>query len=150
MRSLALITTITAIVVTAHACGGKSPTAATAQATLTGTWRATRAEYVSRANSSVRVEVIAKGTTMVLALNSGGTYTLTITDPGQSPEVSTGTWTSSQDLLTMRPTGMSWNIEFEMALNGSTLTLNGGGMTYDVNGDNIDEETTLNMTLTKQ
>ena len=49
----------------AAACSGGSPAAPSPQ-TLAGTWNATRAEFVSASNSSLRVEVIAQGTTIVL------------------------------------------------------------------------------------
>ena len=77
------------------ACGGgsnggsSSPTSPGASGGgLTGTWRATRAEYVSATNSNLRVDVVAQGgggTTVSLALTSN-TFTQTMTDPGQSPE----------------------------------------------------------------
>ncbi len=130
-------------------CGGKSPTSPSTT-TLSGTWKATRAEFVSASNSSVRVEVVAQGTTMVLTLDSGGTYTQTITDPGQKGQTTTGSWSGSKDVLTLRPAGMSFEIQFDMTLNGNTLTLNGGHVQFDVNNDDRDEETILNMTLARQ
>ncbi len=138
------------IVLLAAACGGESgsPTSPSASG-LMGTWKATRAEYVSRSNPAVRVEVIATGTSMVLTLDNG-TFTLKITDPGEAGNTMTGTWSASKEVLKVSPTGMTWSWEFDMTLSGNTLTLNNGGALYDVNGDGAGDEATLNMTLARQ
>jgi hypothetical protein len=132
------------------ACGGANNTTAPSPQTLAGTWRATRAEFVSRASSSLRVDVVSQGTTMVLTLASNNAYTLTITDPGHSPQATTGTWSSSTDVLTLRPTGMPFSIEFDMTMSGSTLTLTGGSVEFDFNADGVNEEATLNATFARQ
>jgi Lipocalin-like domain len=131
------------------ACGDSGSPTAPSTATLMGTWNATRAEYVSRSNQSVRVDAVARGTSMVLTLNSG-TFTLKITDPGQQGNTLTGTWSSSKEVLKMSPSGMTWSWEFDMTFTGNTLTLNNGGALYDVNDDGREEEAVLNMTLTRQ
>jgi hypothetical protein len=140
------------------ACGSGSPTspggggagdAPTAQG-LPGTWRATRAEFVSAANSSVRVEIVSQGTVLTLSLEASGNYTLTVVDPGQAGTTQTGTWTATRDVLTLRPSGVSWSIQFDYTLNGSTLTLAGGHVEFDVNDDGAPDETILNATLTRQ
>jgi hypothetical protein len=93
------------------ACGGGgSPTTPSEVASgLTGTWRVTRAEYINATNSAQSVDVIAQGTTMTLVLQAGGTFTLTIVDPGQAANVVTGTWTSSRDVLTIVRTAATWS-----------------------------------------
>jgi hypothetical protein len=45
---------------------------------------------------------------------------------------------------------MSFDVQFNMALSGSTLSLSGGHMMYDVNGDGTEEEAILDMRLTRQ
>jgi hypothetical protein len=130
------------------ACGSSptNPSAPTASG-LPGTWQATRAEYVA---GSVRVDRVSQGTTMVLTLNAGGSYVLKATAPGKPDDTTDGSWTASSDLLTLRPTGMSWSIEFEMTVNTTTLTLNGGHVAYDINGDGVDEECVLNATWARR
>jgi hypothetical protein len=138
------------------ACGGgsnggsSSPTSPGASGGgLAGTWRATRAEYVSATNSSLRVDVVAQGTTVNLALTTN-TFTLTITDPGQSPKVTNGGWTSSRDTMTLTPAGMPFSWVFDMELNGNTLTLTGGSVEFDFNADGAFEQARLNLTLARQ
>jgi hypothetical protein len=152
MRSLAVVPLV-ALAALCSACGGggdggQGPASPSTQSGLLGTWMATRAEYVSRANPSLRVEVISQGTTMVLALESGS-YTLTITDPGESPTRTTGSWSASIDVLTLTPAGMSYSIQFDMNLSGSTLTLTGGDVEYDIDGDDVNEQTKLSATLVR-
>ena len=62
--------------------GGGSPAGASATGGgLIGTWRATRAEYVSASNSSLRVDTVAQGSSLTLALEASS-FALTITRPG--------------------------------------------------------------------
>ena len=132
-------------------CGGDSgsPTGPSAS-TLAGTWKATKAEFVSTTNASQRVDIVAAGTSLTLTLDNGGSYTQRIVDPGQAGQTTTGSWTASQDVLTLRPTGMTWDIQFNMNLAGSTLSLSGGHVEFDVNLDGRDEETLAYLTLTRQ
>ncbi len=134
---------------TSGGSGGPGGTGPSGQ-TLAGSWKATRAEFVSAANSSVRVEVVSMGTSLTLTLDAGGSYTQKITDPGEAGQTETGTWSATSDVLTLRPTGMSWQIQFDMKLNGGTLSLSGGHVEFDVNGDGRAEESLAYLTLNRQ
>ena len=137
------------VALVAVCCGGNSATAPSAT-TLAGTWKATRAEFVGASNSSVRVEAVAQGYTIVLTLASSGTFTQAVTEPGQGTRATTGTWSASKDVLTLKTTGQSGETEFDMTLSANTLTLNGGHVLFDVNNDDIDEEAILNLTMTRR
>jgi hypothetical protein len=128
------------------ACGGNSVTGPGVD-TLAGTWRATRAQYTAGSSS---IEVIAQGTSMTLTLNSSGTFTLAIVDPGQAGTTTSGTWTASSDVLTLRPSNATFDIQFDMTLSGSTLTLSGGHMQFDVNKDGTLDEAVLNAIFVRQ
>lgn len=137
----------------AAACGGNGdggPVSPSTEATLAGAWKATRAEFVSASNSGVRVEIVGLGTTLTLALDSAGTYTQRVLDPGQTGQTTTGTWSASRDVLTLKPAGSTGNIQFDMSLVGSTLTLNGGHVWFDVDGDDKDDEALAYFTLARQ
>ena len=131
-------------------CGGGSSNTAPSPATLAGSWKASRAEFVSASNSSIRVEAVSQGYTIVITLDSAGSYQQVVTAPGESGETTTGTWSASSDVLTLKPAGVSFNIQFDMALNGNTLLLSGGHVQFDINNDNVDEETILNLAMTRQ
>ena len=138
----------------AAACGGSdggssgSPTGPSGSS-LVGTWKASRAEFVGVANPSQRVEIVSLGVSVTLALQGGGAYTLTIAEPNLPPEVATGAWTASRDVLRLTPAGMSWSHEFDMTLDGNTLTLLNATFEFDVNGDDRDDQAKLNMTLSR-
>jgi hypothetical protein len=144
-----VVATLVLAVFLAPACGGKSgsnPAAPTPQ-TLEGTWRATKAEFVSVASSSRRTDIVAQGSTLTLVF-SGTNYTRTMTEPGHAPDVQTGTWSASTDLMTLKPTGVTWSIQFDMTFGGNNLTMNGGSVQFDWTGTL--EEAKLSMTLVRQ
>jgi hypothetical protein len=115
---------------------------------IEGTWRATRAEFVDRGNSSRRVDVAAAGTNVTLLL-AGTTFTLTVPDPRVPANVTTGTWTSSIDVMRLTPAGMPWSMEFDFVFSGNTLILNGGSAEFDFDGNGTFEQATLNLMLTR-
>jgi hypothetical protein len=126
-----------------------SPSTTPAPQGLQGTWKATKAEFVSAASSSKRVDVVAKGTTVTLAL-TGSEFVLTMTDPGQPARVTSGTWTSSSDTMSLRPAGMSWSWQFDMTQSGNNLTLNGASVEFDFAANGVMEQAKLYMTLVRQ
>lgn len=141
---------LVAFLVVAAACGGGTNPNAPSPDTLAGTWKATRAEFANASNPGQRVEVVALGTALTLTLDAGGTYSQTIVDPGEAGQTTTGTWSSSKDVLTLKPAGTSGNTQFDMTMSGSTLTLSGGHVLFDVNRDGRDEEAILSLTLARQ
>jgi len=134
-------------------CGGSDSgfTSATeATQTLVGTWRATKAEYTNRSNSSQRVDIVARGSVVTLVLEGAGGFRLTIVDPGQAGNTVTGTWTASRDVLTIVQTGQAGQTQFDMTFSGNSLTLENGHLLFDVNGDGVGEECELDMALSRQ
>jgi hypothetical protein len=128
------------------AAGCKSGSGPEDEAGLIGTWRATQAEFVSAANSNTRVDIIAQGSTLTLLLETTN-FTLTIDDPGADPNVTTGTWSASKDVLTLTPSGASGNTQFDMTQSGNNLTLRGGHVQFAF--DDTSEEAILNMVLVR-
>lgn len=130
------------------ACGGGSGPSAEA---LTGRWNATKAEFVLKADPSTKVDVVATGGAVSLLLNQDKSFTLTVTAPQESPEVMTGTWSSSADVLTLTfQTGLNGNMQFDMSLSGNTLSLIGADAPFDVDDDGVEEETKLNVSMIRQ
>jgi hypothetical protein len=138
---------VCAVVAVVLAASCKSATGPTTES-LTGTWHATKAEYVKASDTSVKVDVVSQGSAVTLQLATS-TFTFTVNDARVSESPLTGTWTSSKDTLTLAPSGMSFTIVFDMTLNGSTLTLSGGGVTFDFTSTGTFEDAKLNMVLTK-
>ncbi len=116
---------------------------------LTGTWTATKMEFVKVGTSATAVDLVANGATVTLQMMASHDYTLTVRMPGQADEVTSGTWSSSSDVLTMTMAGISGERQFDMNLSGNTITLSGANVDFDFNDDGIDEPAKLNMVLTK-
>ena len=131
----------------ALACGGSSTGPAPAE--LVGAWTATKVEYVSVAVPTQNVDLVAQGSTVTLEILDNHTYVFTVATPSLPDDVSTGTWSASSDIFTVTVTGMSGEQQFQMSLVGSTLTLSGADVDYDVNDDGTDEPAKLSMVLTK-
>jgi hypothetical protein len=130
----------------ALACGGDQ--SGPSVASLVGTWRATKAEVVSAANPSTKVDLVAMGGTVRLVLTDAKTFTLTSTMPGAADDVTTGTWTSSIDMLRLAYGYGSW--ECDMTLTGNSLSLGGADTDYDFNGDDVDEPAKWYLTLVRE
>ena len=133
-------------------CGGSDSgftNATQATETLVGSWRATKVEYTNRSNTTQKLDIVARGSTVTLVLEGGGTFRLTIADPGLAGNVVSGTWTATRDVLTIVTTGQNGETQFDMTLSGSTLALNGGHVLFDVNSDGAGEECVLEMSLVR-
>lgn len=115
---------------------------------LEGTWTATKAEFVLKSNTSTKVDIVNEGSTVTLVLGAS-TFTLTTNDTRVEEQSLTGTWSKTSDTLTLAPSGQSFTLVFDMALSGSTLTLDGGGVMFDFTSTGTFEDAELNMTLTK-
>ena len=102
-----------------------------------------------RAGIRKRVDVVAKGTTVTLAL-TGSDFALTMTDPGLPAKVTSGTWTSSSDTMSLKPAGMTWSWQFDMSQSGNNLTLNGASVEFDFAANGVMEQAKLYMTLVRQ
>jgi hypothetical protein len=143
MRQGYLIGAVSAVAI---GCGGDSSGPSTES--LAGSWRATKVEISSVANPTVKVDLVAQGGTVRLVLTEAKTFTLTVAIPGQPDDVTTGTWSSSVDVMTLQYPSGSW--QFEMTLSGSSLILEGADSEFDFNGDDQDEPAKTNLVLTRE
>ena len=128
------------------ACGGGNGTGPSPE-TLTGTWQATKAEMVSQANPATKVDLVALGGQVRLVLTGSKTFTLTVSMPGDPDEITTGSWSSSVDLLTLAYASGAW--QFSMTLSGDPLTLSGADAEYDFNDDGQDEPAKINLVMVR-
>ena len=130
----------------ALACGGTDEPSIQS---VSGFWTATRLEYVSVANSSVKVDLIASGGTATLDLNDNGNYTAVITPAGGAAQTTTGTWSYTADTFTMIETGSSGDMTFDMSIGNDTMTLTGANTDYDFDDNGTDEPAKLNIGLVR-
>lgn len=115
--------------------------------TLAATWNATQAQFISVTNPAQMADVVGMGGSVALTLNANNTFTMTTMTPGHPMEQLSGTWSSSIDVLTLHHG--SGTSQFQMTHSGNTLTLTGAHGSFDVNGDDVDEEVTMNFTMTR-
>ena len=147
MKRLGLFLLAVVIVVGVAACGGDG-SSGPSPTDITGTWRATKAEFVNRA-TGVAVDLVASGGSATLVLGADHSYVLTVSPVGRPAEVTAGTWKLDGDVMTVTPVGMSFSLQFDVAFSGDRLSLAGAHVEYDVNGDGRDEEAVLNLELVR-
>ncbi len=147
MRKDAFIALAALAVFVAGGCKN-NPMGPTAQS-LFGTWQASKAEYVRATDSSVNADIVAGGSTITLVMIPSA-FKLTINDARAPKNIITGCWTSYSGVLTLHLDGSSATIVFGEVLNGTTLTLNGGGMMFDFNSTGSFESAKLNLVLIKR
>lgn len=140
-RFLALATVLGGAI----SCGGEN-SAGPSPSSITGTWQATKVEYVSTTGLGT-VDVVALGGSATLVLNADQTFTYVCTLGATTIEDLTGTWDTSDGLtLSMSATN---KMQFDASLSGNTLTLAGADRGYDFNDDDVWEPAKLNLTLTR-
>jgi hypothetical protein len=115
-----------------------------------GTWDATSYVFTNPSNTSQKVDVIALGATLVVVMDAGGTYEATLTMPSEAPEVTTGTWSASADVLTLKETGIPGETQFDYHLTASTLTISGGHGEFDFNGDDVPDDARISGAFVRQ
>jgi hypothetical protein len=129
----------------AVACGGDDDEPSIDS--VSGTWSIAKFEYVSVANSSVRVDLVAEGMTGTVVLNDNGQYSATTTEPGFAPETATGTWSYTTDTFTLQETGSSGDWTFDLNVGNDVLTLTGADAEFDFDDDGTPEPAEWNVTL---
>jgi hypothetical protein len=146
MRTLRLLATAVAIGAFAG-CGSDSEEPSTEN--LSGLWNATAMVFTSVENTAVRVDVIAQGATFEINLNDSGGFAATLTLPGEAPETLVGTWSYTNDTLTLQETGASFALVFDLNLGNDQMTLTGADVEYDFDDDEVDEPATLTIDLVR-
>jgi hypothetical protein len=149
--SLPLRTLTVSLGVALAACSGDGGTAPD-PTTFNGTWVATKVEYTSVANPATKVEVIALGASLTVQLNNNGSYTSTLTMPGEAPEATTGTWNASAEVFTLHwlEGGFTHEMQFDWTMSGPTLSLVGADSDFDFAGNDEFLPAKLNVTLVRQ
>lgn len=129
------------------ACSDDGPSAPAADEII-GLWHATRMEYVGTGPSG-SIDLVAAGATVDLDLAADARYELTVTWPAESPEVTTGGWSVSRDVMTFTVDGMPWSMQFDCRLADGVLHLDGADADRDLDGDGTPEAATLDMELVR-
>jgi hypothetical protein len=143
VRRVAFIVIVGLAFLATMGCKGNNPTSPTTKAPV-GTWQATRAEYVSVADPSKKVNLVSEGATVTLVLDAS-TFTFTIAKPGETAQVTTGSWSYTTDTMTLSPSGTSFTWVFELNVSQESMTLSGAHVEFNFSG--TPEEAILTLVL---
>ena len=152
MRARSCVAALLGVALTLVSCGDDST--APKPEELAGTWNATKVEYVSRASSSERVDLVTGGGGATLALNADQTFRFIRRVPGATPDTTRGTYEVKGDVGDLMvwyvpggPGSLEW--PFDFSFSGSSLSLSGGA-NFDVNDDGTREACDWHMLFSRE
>jgi hypothetical protein len=128
-------------------CGDDNPSGPSKDE-ITGTWQATKVEYTTTAGVPM-ADLIALGGSASLVLNADNSLVYTITPAAGVPNVTTGTWHLSTDMMTVTPSGMLFSWQFDVEYTSDQLRMSGADVEFDYDNDDIDEPAKLNLVFTR-
>jgi len=131
----------------AAGCGGDDPVAPPIE-DVYGRWTALECKYQS-VPPETTVDIVAYGGTATLDLQEDGDFELVISPIGELSATTYGFWELSQDLMSLTPQGMPFSWEFDVALSDGRLSLRGASVEFDFDNDEVPEDATLDMLLSK-
>lgn len=107
---------------------------------IQGNWTATRAVFdIAGTGASQRIDVVEEGGSVTLSIQANGRFTLSVTVPGRSAEVSTGQLGFDEDLLVVTYDDDPDEEEFfGIQSTSTTLSINGSAE-FDFDGDGTEE-----------
>lgn len=120
---------------------------------IIGNWTATSAIFSATSGSTnLDVDVVAEGGTVSLSIQSGGGFTLNISESGTASDISSGDFCFDEDLLVVLFDGDAlddWEY-FGIQLNSGTnvLTINGPAE-FDFNDDGNPDQASVSLTLVR-
>ncbi|MBA4378986.1 MAG: hypothetical protein C0395_10120 [Gemmatimonas sp.] len=146
MRSRTWACVFTALTI-ATGCGGDDPVAPPVQ-DVYGQWTAVEFKYQS-VPPETTVDIVAFGGTATLDLQEDGDFELVVSPVGELSATTYGYWELSQDMMSLTPQGMHFSWEFDVALVDGKLSLRGASVEFDFDNDEVPEDATLDMLLSK-
>lgn len=151
MRARWGVAVLALMVVGLASCGDKST--APKPEELAGTWNAIKIEYVDRANSSQKVDLVAAGGSATLTLDADQTFRFILAASGETPDTTSGTYEVKGDvgdLMVWKIPGGPGSLEspFDFTFSGSSLTLSGGA-NYDFDDNGVGEPADWNMAFSR-
>lgn len=127
-------------------CGDDNGTTGPSPSSLIGTWDAVKMELVSGEVPSHKLDFLADGSTFTLTLLEQHVWEILVTSPGQPPVSSEGTWSLSDDVLTI--TDGPQVLKFKVRCDGNTMTLT-ADVTWDHDLDGTAEPAKETIVLVK-
>ncbi|WP_420600987.1 hypothetical protein [Flagellimonas sp.] len=150
MRALARILGLTLLLICLQACGDDEGDSLTGTgisiSDIQGSWNAIRVEFdIAGSGASLAIDVIQAGGSATLVIQPNGRFTLTITQMGESPEVTTGQMSVDEDLLVIEFDDSPGESEFfGVRSTENTLSINGPAE-FDLDNDGMDDPARVEM-----
>lgn len=122
-------------------------------ADLVGTWTASEARLADAANLNETLDILALGWAVSLAIEASGTYTLTVEQPGEAPDVRTGSIVveNGKDLVLTRPQGQTGEGEVFLEDGQAAFLFDEfAGLTADIYGTGEPIPVTLLLVMERQ
>ncbi|MEM7380453.1 MAG: hypothetical protein AAF361_04555 [Bacteroidota bacterium] len=120
---------------------------------IAGNWDATTANFGLDVTGPVQeIDIVAEGGSVTLSIQSGGRFTLSITEPGEPSDNSSGSLCFDEDLLIVNfdEDGPDEYEFFAIQFNSGTNTLTiEGPTTFDFDGDGQSEPARVFLVLTR-
>ncbi len=117
---------------------------------LAGTWEATAYVFTSVADPTQMVDIIAAGGSYSLTIAVDSSFTTRFLEPGETMETKTGSVTVLGSTLTIAKSGQGSPTDFSAVRDGNAMTLITQDEDYDFDGDQVEDEATLRVELTRQ
>jgi hypothetical protein len=152
MNTLRKLSAFVMLAVVAVGCSDSTAPEDVTLADLVGTWNATSATFDEVAGDGL-IEVIGTfGVSMSITIASSGAYTITVTVPGEAPDVETGTATAANGVITATPSAPGEDPEVIQirSLSGNDMTLYFADEEFDFNDDGTETDATLTVVLRRQ
>jgi len=120
---------------------------------ISGSWNATQAIF-SRTGPGpgAQVDVVAEGGSVTLQIQNDGRFTVTVTESGEAPEISTGRLGFDEDLLVISFDDDPEEFEFfGITHNEPNMTIQGGNGSagFDFDGDGVEEAANIDFVLVR-
>lgn len=117
---------------------------------IAGSWIATSAVFdIAGTGPSQRIDVVEEGGTVTLVIQNNGRFTLTVTQVGEAPEVTTGRLGFDEDLLVVSYDDDPDEFEFfGSQFSGNNLSIQGPAE-FDFDGDGTDDPARVSLDLVR-
>ena len=120
---------------------------------IAGSWNATQAIFSSAATGpGMQIDVVAEGGSVTLQIQTDGRFTVTVTESGEAPDVSTGRLGFDEDLLVISFDDDPDEFEFfGITHNEPNMTIQGGNGSagFDFDDDGVEETANIDFVLVR-
>ncbi|MGB5238338.1 MAG: hypothetical protein WBM43_06230 [Flavobacteriaceae bacterium] len=121
-------------------------------ADISGNWVATSATFFTTSDPIQTVNVVAEGGTVTLSIQSGGGFTLNISESDGPSDSSAGDFCFDEDLLVVRFDGDDpddWEYYRVQLTSGNNTLSIGGPAEFDFNGDGTPDPAEVELSLAR-